>query len=415
MAVQVNTVKNISAMDAGTPTQDWLIPAIGWDAGAGIYRPYKITIAAFNSALINIVRHGDGVPAADLGNNGDVYIDDLTGDYYTKAAEAWTLDLSLVGPQGPQGIQGIQGTQGIQGIQGNTGLTGATGAGYGGTSTTSLLIAVATKVFTTQAGLAYQVGNRMRASSAANGANYMEGFVSDYTGTNLTLDVVVVGGSGTLADWVFAIAGEPGVGDMLKTDNLSGLANYTAARSNMGLAIGSAVQAYSANLDTLAAFGNWKVVYTNGSGQPIALGLGSDATIFASNGASVAPGFRTLASLGIQAADAQLFSNIPQNSQSAAYTTVLTDGGKHIFHPSADTTARTWTIDSNDNVPYPIGTAITFINQNGAGVLTLAITSDTMRLAGIGTTGNRTLIANGIATAVKVATTEWIISGTGLS
>jgi hypothetical protein len=107
--------------------------------------------------------------------------------------------------------------------------------------------------------------------------------------------------------------------------------------------------------------------------------------------------------------------DVPQNSQSAAYTTVASDAGKHILHPSADTTARVFTIDSNANVPYPIGTAITFVNQNGAGAVTIAITSDTMRLAGAGTTGSRTLAANGIATALKVTATEWIISGTGLT
>ena len=106
---------------------------------------------------------------------------------------------------------------------------------------------------------------------------------------------------------------------------------------------------------------------------------------------------------------------ILQNSQSAAYTTVLTDSGKHILHPSADTTARTFTIDSNANVAYPVGTAITFVNQASAGVMTISITSDTMRLAGAGTTGSRTLAANGIATALKITTTEWIISGTGLT
>lgn len=107
--------------------------------------------------------------------------------------------------------------------------------------------------------------------------------------------------------------------------------------------------------------------------------------------------------------------HIPQNSQSAAYTTVAADAGKHIFHPSADTTAREWIIDSNANVPYLIGTALTFVNQNGAGVLTISITTDTMRLAGAGTTGSRTLAANGIATALKVTSTEWLISGTGLT
>jgi len=106
---------------------------------------------------------------------------------------------------------------------------------------------------------------------------------------------------------------------------------------------------------------------------------------------------------------------IPQNSQSTAYTAVLADAGKHLLHPSADTTARTFTIPANSSVAYATGTAITFVNQASAGVMTIAITTDTMRLAGAGTTGSRTLAANGIATALKITSTEWIISGTGLT
>jgi hypothetical protein len=109
------------------------------------------------------------------------------------------------------------------------------------------------------------------------------------------------------------------------------------------------------------------------------------------------------------------FRTIPQNSQSAAYTLVLGDSGKHIFHPSADTTARTFTIPANSSVAYPIGTALTFINQNDAGVVTIAITTDTMRLSPAGTTGSRTLAANGSATCIKVTATEWLISGSGLT
>jgi hypothetical protein len=119
--------------------------------------------------------------------------------------------------------------------------------------------------------------------------------------------------------------------------------------------------------------------------------------------------------LTVDGTNAVGFRTIPQNSQSAAYTAVLADSGKQIFHPSADTTARTFTIPANSSVAYPIGTALTFINQNGAGVVTIAITTDTMRLAGAGTTGSRTLAANGIATAIKITSTEWIISGSGLT
>lgn len=109
------------------------------------------------------------------------------------------------------------------------------------------------------------------------------------------------------------------------------------------------------------------------------------------------------------------YLGLPQNSQSTAYTTVLADAGKHLLHPAADTTARIFTIDSNANVAYPIGTTLSFINQNAGGVITIAITTDTMRLAGAGTTGSRTLAANGIATAIKLTSTEWIINGTGLT
>ena len=104
---------------------------------------------------------------------------------------------------------------------------------------------------------------------------------------------------------------------------------------------------------------------------------------------------------------------ITVNSQSAAYTTVLGDGGKFILHPTADNNARTFTIDSNANVAYPVGTTITFVNQ--INTVTIAITSDTLTLAGAGSTGSRTLAANGIATALKISSTGWVISGTGLS
>jgi hypothetical protein len=104
---------------------------------------------------------------------------------------------------------------------------------------------------------------------------------------------------------------------------------------------------------------------------------------------------------------------VPQNSKSAAYTTVLSDAQKHILHPTADNNARTFTIDSNANVPYPIGTVITFVNQ--INTVTIAITSDTLTLAGAGTTGSRALGANGIATALKVSSTGWLISGTNLT
>lgn len=113
---------------------------------------------------------------------------------------------------------------------------------------------------------------------------------------------------------------------------------------------------------------------------------------------------------------ADLGKTVTQRSVSAATTLVLTDAGKHIYHPAADTTARIWTIPANASVAFPIGTVITFDNDFGAGAITIAITTDTLVLVGgAGSTGSRTLASGGQATALKVTSTRWRISGTGLS
>jgi hypothetical protein len=104
---------------------------------------------------------------------------------------------------------------------------------------------------------------------------------------------------------------------------------------------------------------------------------------------------------------------IPINNQSVAYTAVLADANTAITHPTTDNTARTFTIPANASVAYPTGTTLTFVNM--INTLTIAITTDTMTLSSAGTTGSRTLAAAGIATALKLTSTTWLISGTGLT
>lgn len=108
------------------------------------------------------------------------------------------------------------------------------------------------------------------------------------------------------------------------------------------------------------------------------------------------------------------FRGIPQNSQSGNYTLVAADAGKHILHPSGGGAGDTFTIPANASVAFPVGTALTFINADSDSI-SIAITSDTLTLANSTTTGTRTLAQNGVATAVKVTSTGWIISGTGLT
>ena len=145
---------------------------------------------------------------------------------------------------------------------------------------------------------------------------------------------------------------------------------------------------------------------------------GTGANVFATSPTLVTPvlgtpSSGTLSSCTVDGTDLVGFKNIPVNSQSAAYTTVLADSGKVLLHPSADTTARTYTIAANASVAYPLGTTITFVNMSTATV-TIAIATDTLYLSPSGATGSFSLSQYGSATAIKITTTNWIIGGSGL-
>jgi len=146
---------------------------------------------------------------------------------------------------------------------------------------------------------------------------------------------------------------------------------------------------------------------------------GSGSAVLATSPTLVTPllGTPTSGNLSNTTADgtnAVGYLTLPINSQSAAYTAVLSDSGKIIFHPSTDANARTFTIPANSSVAYPVGTTLTFINMTSQ-VVTIAITTDTMYLSSAGTTGSRSLAQYGSATAVKMTTTTWLISGSGLT
>jgi len=134
----------------------------------------------------------------------------------------------------------------------------------------------------------------------------------------------------------------------------------------------------------------------------------------APGGALGTPSSGTLSACTVDGTDNVGFRNAPVNSQSAAYTAVLADSGKVILHPSTDANARTFTIPANASVAYAVGTVLTFVNMTSQ-VVTIAITSDTMYLAGPGTTGSRSLAQYGMASAIKMTSTTWIISGSGLT
>lgn len=111
------------------------------------------------------------------------------------------------------------------------------------------------------------------------------------------------------------------------------------------------------------------------------------------------------------AANALGYLGIPQNGESTGYTLALTDAGGHVYYTGG---AATITIPTNASVAFPVGSAVTIIN-NGTGSVTIGTSSLTVYFAGTSLTGNRTLATKGMATVIKVATDTWFISGAGLS
>jgi hypothetical protein len=83
--------------------------------------------------------------------------------------------------------------------------------------------------------------------------------------------------------------------------------------------------------------------------------------------------------------------------------------GKHIYVTGV---GQTIIIPVNSSVSFEIGTTIVVINQN---VTTSIASNDTLRLAGSSLTGTRSLAAYGVATLVKVESTTWVASGSGLT
>jgi hypothetical protein len=220
-------------------------------------------------------------------------------------------------------------------------------------------------------------------------------------------------------------------------------AGYTAAlsintgTSTVGGIVVRGVSSQSANLTEWQTSTPTTVASISSAGALTATGLTTTAAInlnyasptIASNNASAASIFTstvtgvTIGSSTIRTtafpADATTatatagvgYMGIPQNSTTTgSYTIVAGDAGKHIFASAS----RTVTIPANSSVAFPIGTTITFISGVGA-TMTIQITTDTMYLAGTGSTGNRTLAAHGIATAVKTTSGTWLISGNGLT
>ena len=257
----------------------------------------------------------------------------------------------------------------------------------------------------------------------------------NYT-TNLSLGQPVTGTeSGTWGDDVnnsitsyldIAIAGTTSLTAASFTSNAITLANSqgTSSATNIGT---TTAQYYAIKLSSLAA--NVTITAPSLSKGYVVANLDStySATIKASGqtGVTVVPGEKAivfyngtdyiklsstiLSNFTVDGTTGPGYLSIPQNAQTGSYNLVLADAGKHIFHASG-AGAATYFIPANATVAFPIGTVVSFVNMSATSI-SIAASSDTLTWSQGGGTGTRTLAQYGVANAIKVATTQWILTG----
>lgn len=110
---------------------------------------------------------------------------------------------------------------------------------YNQTSTTSTLIATGSKVFTVSTNAtssAFTVGTRVRVAYTTTPANFMEGVITAFSGTSMTVNVDTTGGSGTFALWTVSVAGQNGLSALtVGTSTVSGGTSGYIIYNNAGV------------------------------------------------------------------------------------------------------------------------------------------------------------------------------------
>lgn len=240
-------------------------------------------------------------------------------------------------------------------------------------------------------------------------------------------------GTASSADWKQATGA--GGGDLLAANNLSDLANAGTGRTNLGVAIGSDVQAWAAVLDaTTASFliadetkldAIEALADVTDVTNVTAAGALMDSEVDADIKTLVLPASTTISTFGASlvddadaatarttigaditsANDVDDLTNIVATTQSGTtYTLALTDAHSMIYCSNA--AEVTVTIPVNASVAFATGARVVLLST-GAGGLTLSTTSITL----LGSSPNTTVAQNEAIYLEKTATDTWAVIG----
>ena len=155
-------------------------------------------------------------------------------------------------------------------------------------------------------------------------------------------------------------------------------------------------------------------IFTGGNAGPNAgfvnRETGGDIQVYTHNGSSV--GLRlTIEDEGNLVSTAEIHDSkgelraLPQLSKSSNYVIVGADAGKHVKH----TGTGGWTI--NTTTAFSIGEMITLVNASGSAQTLFQAAGVTLYDTNDGATGDHSISARGMATALCTASNEYYVAG----
>ncbi len=153
-------------------------------------------------------------PKGDAGSQGIQGIQGVKGDTGPQGVKG---DKGDKGDTGSQGIAGPTGPTGPKGDTGSTGTSGTNGLGYAGlTSSDTVGVSAgwtgsySTNVNQAVGTNAFTVGTRIRVIAASNSAVFMEGVITAYVNSIITIAIDLSIGNGTFSSWKLVVTGQVG-------------------------------------------------------------------------------------------------------------------------------------------------------------------------------------------------------------
>ena len=409
------TLGNVSTVNLDGNASNILHGDGTWSADATDYSNANVVslLAAFGSNTITTT----GLVTADLGGGSNVIGANVTGEVSFAATANAVAYANVSGTPTLGNISTINLDGNASNVLRGDGTFGAdANSSYGDSNVVTLLGSFGSNTVVTTGNIS--AGNLISGGEA----NVYLLFV-DAGGANVNGNVKI-GGDISNVEYIFANA------NISTNNNFIALGDVFAVNANVsGQFIGDGGGISNVAVANVTGLGNIATVDLDGNVSNVLRGdgtFGADAnssygdsnvvTLLGSFGSNTIVTTGNI-SAGNVNSNVNGFSigylEIPQVALTADDTIALEDSGKHFHSNTAGNI--TLTIPTNATVAFPVGTAISIVEEAAGNILVNAAAGVNLYLAGNSTAANRVLGTYGMATLMKVGTDTWFINGSGVA